>query len=296
MKHLATTLTAILGLLALAAAAPPGRAQNGKPQAGSAPVQEPRPPAGDLELARKLWPKGLRELSGRWVFSKIASPGGLQLRTYPRQAGAVGSSRKVDLEGLPAEMRRHLKGAELVIGPLEGGLDSRASSRESPSKRGHIRHVEEASVGRIRLSYIPGVGEVEKPGKPFSGKVLFVLEHTSHSNPSPSGVRDARETQEATWGPAFIDYADLTAIVLPPEPAQPAAKPGAGTRPAAPPRPVPEGQAEDEPEVIVLNNCRVMRSGTEIIAYVEWETEQPGGTVRYFGSILLTRRGTRPAG
>jgi hypothetical protein len=92
---------------------------------------------------------------------------------------------------------------------------------------------------------------------------LLILGHQSHSNPSVSGILNLRKQQEQTWGAATLDYADLLASTLPKDP---------------------NGEGET-----VLNNARVLRSGTEIFCYVEWREKEGAASRTILGAVRLQR-------
>lgn len=302
------TVIGIVGAAYLASAA---MAQDEKP-----PVD--MPPMLSAEQVRVIWPAGLQRIAGRYVFSQVASPGGLWERT--ESAKGTQRSRQVSLNEVPAAFRQRLTTAEIVISDLELPTLIEASQRESPSKRGMLRFYSETTIGKVQVKNLPGIAGRDGDAGTFTGRVLLRLEHQSHSNPSVAGILQQRLQAEPTWGVAALDYADLSASSIPPPPAEgadpggPAAKPGsapekkpqAGAKPAgklpdkgkpaaarpAAPKPGEKEHPEHEEDLEgqpIITNARVLRGGIEIFAFVEWETRTGGTTQRIYGSVRLLR-------
>lgn len=294
----------------------------GDPPSPGAPA--PTPPKTD---PKTIWPAGLKELAGRYQFIQVASPGGLWARTGKE-------ARQVSLNELTPAVRDRLRKAELIISDLqfEGAPDAR--EEVSPSRRGTLRFYSESAVGNLTLHNVPGIGGDDEDKGEFQGRVLFGLNHQSHSNPSVSGVLFQRMQQEPTWGVATLDYADLEAVPFvegkapprrrpappnsttqrpnasrvvlastvtapselggfrltaePTKPGKPAPdKPAPGKpTPAKPMPPVADGDEETTPTIA---NARVLRSGIEIVAFVEWEEKVNGKATLYNGSIRLIK-------
>lgn len=234
----------------------------------------------DEELRRRVWPVALADLQGEFRFVQVASPGGLWLRLRKAQGGTV---RQISLHEAPAEFRKKLEGAVLElrnvqrVGPIE------VSDERSPSGRGTIRRYTENGSGSLVLKGIPGIGGESGDSGEHTGPVELELSHTSHSNPSPSGIFRLRLSQEPTWGAATIDYADLVAV----------APPSARRQPASLQQP---GQEEDAEPLIVVGNARVMRSGYEIFAFVQWLKEERDQLVDIVGAVRLLRSDLYPQG
>jgi hypothetical protein len=207
-----------------------------------------------------IWQADLAKLAGRYGFAQVASPGGLWLKEE-------GKDRQVSIGELPPALRERFENAEIVISDLQLPGTVEAADRESPSKRGRLRFYNESAIGRLSMRGLPGIGGAQQDEGNFAGPVLFQIDHAGHSNPSVSGVLTLRQQQERTWGVATVDYADLSAAALLPN-----GKPG----------------EDDSP---VMMNARILRSGVEIFAYVEW-TEAGR---RYQGSLRLARRQPTPA-
>ena len=267
----------------------------------STPPDAPPPPRLNPQA---IWPAGLEKLAGRYVFAQVASPGGLWER-------AGGESRQVSISQLSAAMREKLTRAEIVISDLKLPTTVEAEERLSPSKRGILRFFSESAQGTLRMRNLPGIGGADGDAGTYSGPVEFMVEHQGHSNPSAAGVLLQRMNQEATWGAATLDYADLNAIALPAE-AQPGtgagaaagknsprkARPeaGAGGKEEAPDKagagamPDAEGRRHpDEGAEHVIGNARVLRSGVEIFAFVNWTEKGKRGRT-YHGSVRLMRQ------
>ena len=224
----------------------------------------------EIARARAIWPAGLERLAGRYTFAQVASPGGLYDRFTPKDGKEA--VRQVALPHLPAALREKLASAEIVISDLTLPSQLDAEERESPSKRGKLRFYTESAGGKLVMRNLPGVGGVSGCAGEHSGPVIFRLEHNSHSNPSVNGVLLQRKNEEPTWGAATLDHANLAAFV-------PGEKP------------------EDEGNP-VLTNARVLRSGVEIFAFVEWTGEDAEGSHSIHGTVRLVREGApaRPVG
>lgn len=247
-----TLATAAVLALSLTALAAPENSPQEKPAA---------PPAEPGVDARQIWPAGLDRLAGRYVFVQVASPGGL----WETAVAADGTTRKrqVSINEISADWREKLENATITISLEEGPRRVSATQRESPSKRGNLRFYEEEALGKVAVRNLPGVHGGEGVQN-FSGPALLRLNHQSHSNPSVSGVLRARQQQEQTWGAATLDYADLAASTIPSKP--------------------------DDEGTPVLANVRVLRSGTEMFAYVEW-SDKAGGVMRTVqGAVRLLRQ------
>lgn len=255
MTRRQTTVFAACAALAcsLAAAAAPAQAPE-KPEAARPEAAEP---AVD---PKEIWPAGLPGLAGRYLFAQVASPGGLWETTTDAAGKTV--RQQVSLNELPAAVRQKLLKAEIAITVPEGPRRVQAARRLSPSKRGELRFYEEEALGSLTVRNLPGIQGREQEVD-FSGPALLILGHQSHSNPSVSGVLQQRTQQEQTWGAATLDYADLMASTVPKDP-----------------------NAEGE---TVLSNARVLRSGTEIFAYVEWREKARGVQRTILGSVRLQR-------
>jgi hypothetical protein len=258
MSHSLLTSALCLALLGTSALA-----QGKKPASPKKPaVPAPKPKTPKLD-PKKIWPAGLEKLAGRYVFVQVASPGGLW------QSSAAGREQ-VSLNELSPEMRRKLTTAEIVISDLKLPTDVEVEERVSPSKRGNLRFYSETARGTLITRNLPGSGGGEET-RDYDGPAEFQLDHSAHSNPSAFGVLEQRMRQEATWGVAALDYADLHAI-----PIQANAK---------------AGEEVDE----VLTNARILRSGVEIFAFVSWSEKRADGERSYTGSVRLARVSKEPA-
>jgi hypothetical protein len=220
-----------------------------------------KPPAEPMVDARAIWPAGLDRLAGRYTFVQVASPGGLW-ETVVDANGKTVKKHQVSLNEISPARRKALESAEISLALEEGPRRVQATQRVSPSRRGMLRFYEEEAFGKLTVRNLPGVQGGEEAFN-FSGRAHVRLEHQSHSNPSISGILRAREQQEPTWGAATLDYADLVASTVPQEP-----------------------EGEGQP---VLTNARVLRSGTEIFAYVEWTDKDGAASRRVFGVVRLLR-------
>lgn len=206
----------------------------------------------------EIWPASLERIAGRYSYAGVASPGGLWLSD---SAGR----RQVSVNELSAEARNRLTQAEIIISDLKLPAAVEASQRRSPSGRGLLRHYEEQAPGRLVLRNLRGIGGLSQDPGAYEGPVMFGISHSSHSNPSVSGILTLRRQQEATWGAATLDYADLSAV------------------PAT-------GQEDPETQP-VIGNARILRSGVEIFAFVGWQEKSADGAERdYTGSVRLVRR------
>jgi hypothetical protein len=247
-----------LASVGLAAAA----AQDRKPAPQPRPAQKQATPQ-ELAKARAVWPAGLERLAGRYVFAQVASPGGLYDRFTPKDGKEV--VRQVALPHLPAALREKLQAAEIVISDLALPSQIGAEERVSPSKRGKLRFYTESAAGKLVLRNLPGIGGASGCAGEHTGPVVFRLEHSSHSNPSVSGVLMQRKHEEPTWGVATLDHASLAAAI--------------------------PGENPDDEGHPILTNARVLRSGIEIFAYVEWTGEDTDGTHSIRGAVRLVREG-----
>lgn len=289
--------TGVMGAAYLASAA---MAQDEKP-----PVE--MPPMLSVEQVKAIWPAGLQRIAGRYVFSQVASPGGLW-ESVSNPQGQL-KLRQVSLNEVPTAFRQRLTTSEIVISDLQLPTQIEAAQRESPSKRGHLRFYSETSIARVTVKNLPGMAGREGDLGNFSGRVLLRLEHQSHSNPSVNGVLQQRLQGERTWGAATLDYADLTASTLPesPKPGEDAVAPA--TRPATEKKPTPPAKgtdkskpaapkpgAKEDPEhpeghdgESIITNARVLRGAIEIFAFVEWETKSSKGVQRIYGTVRMLK-------
>lgn len=224
--------------------------------------KETPPPAAD---PKAIWPAGLEKLAGRYVFVQVASPGGLW-DDYQEEGKMMSLRRQVSINELPASLKDRLTRAEIVISDLTLPSDVEAMERESPSKRGKLRFYEETTKGRLVLKNLPGIGSEGMDRGEYTGPALFTLEHQGHSNPSVVGVLNQRQQQESTWGAATLDFATLEATPL-----------NANGEPG-----------EETPSVI--GNARILRSGIEIFAFVEWREKDKRGEHHYTGSVRLLKK------
>jgi len=221
----------------------------------------PAPEGGAKVDAQRIWPANLERIAGRYTFSQVASPGGL----WERGAGPDGVEvrRQVSINEVPAAFRDKLLNAEVVISDLKSPRRVEASERLSPSKRGMLRFYEEEGLGSVVVRNIPGINGQDEEHD-YSGPVIFHLQHQSHSNPSVNGVLQQRGNEEATWGAATLDSATLTANTIPKD-------------------------EKDEGDSIITN-ARILRSGVEIFAFVEWTEKDETSRRLINGSIRLVRR------
>ncbi len=256
----------ISGLALALSAAALAQNQPGNPSgAGNKPEQAPRPTTDP----RSIWPAGLEQIAGRYVFLQVASPGGFWDRIEPKEGRT--EMRQLSINEVPAELREKLTHAELILSDLKTPTRVEAEERTSPSGRGKLRYYDEHADGRLVMKGLPGIGgNTDDPGE-YSGPVSFSLSHQSHSNPSVSGIFQLRVQQEPTWGAATIDAAELSAETPP-------AKPGE------------EGR-------LVIGNARILRSGTELFAFTEWSFQDDRAQHHIVGSVRLVRTpsGTPPA-
>lgn len=250
-------------LLLCAAAGAPG--VRGDDQAAAAvQAEKDTPPATPKADPKTIWPASLEKLAGRYVFVQVASPGGLW-DTFGEE-GKKPERRQVSINELSEEMRNKITRAEIVISDLTLPTEIEASERDSPSKRGKLRFYTEVGKGRLVLRNIPGVGGAQLDRGEYSGPALFSLDHTLHSNPSVAGILNQRQQQEATWGAATLDFATFDAVPL-------------------------DDKGEPGPEdSSAIGNARILRSGTEIFAFVEWsEKDKQGIEHHYTGAIRLLK-------
>lgn len=238
--------------------------------------EQPGPEESPEEIVRRIWPVSLEALAGTYVFAQVASPGGL----WRRQAGgATPGVRQMSIHEAPESFRKQLLSGRLTLSEVTTAGKPEASEERSPSGRGLIRRYTEEGSGRLVLKGVPGIGAREDDEGAHEGMVGLRLLHQSHSNPSPSGVFKTRLAQEPTWGAATLDYADLEAFLLP--------KKG----PDGEPRP----EAEDDEAGLIIANARVMRSGYEIYAFVQWIESKQGVHQEVTGAVRLLRQ-EAPAG
>lgn len=273
MQRIALVGTTTAVLLAAAAWSAPGKPAPKKPAAGPRAERGPDKPAelqpaapGDrpeqapdvkVEPA-SIWPASLERIAGRYVYVQVASPGGLWER------GPAGR-KQVSINELTPEMRDRLTHAEITISGLKLPAEIEAVERVSPSKRGKLRYYEENAAGRLVMHNLPGIGSTDGDKGEFTGPVVFTLQHNSHSNPSVFGILNLRQHQESTWGVATVDYADLSAV------------------------PVVEGAKGDAEIPPAIGNARILRSGVEIFAFVNWEEQRPDGEHTFMGAVRLAR-------
>jgi hypothetical protein len=264
-------------------------------------------PSKDLEGdrpadPRTVWEGGLDRLVGKYVFAQVASPGGFWLRT-PDGKGNY-KYRQVSFTELPRELQTQLTRSEITISDLKEPIERHAKVRESPSKRGTLRYYTESASGRLVLKGLPGVGNLPAGKSEFAGEVTFLLEHSSHSNPSITGVLFQRNNQERTWGTATLDFADFQAFI--PEKMGTSGgkdatdKKGPAPKPSAPAPQRGRGEAQDgngkpasgeQEDVPIVTNARTLRSALEIFVFIEF-TEKVKGEERYYtGSVRLAKPG-----
>lgn len=221
---------------------------------------KPEPDANDAKVdPAAIWPASLEKLAGRYTYIQVASPGGLW-EAFP------GHRKQVSVDDLPSESQERLRSAEIVISGLRGPSRVEASERVSPSKRGKLRYYEETVDGRLVVRHLPGIAGGDTNDGEYSGPVTFTLLHNSHSNPSVLGVFQSRLQQESTWGAATLDYADLGAVPL-----------VADVKP-------------DQEIPAVIANARVLRSGLEIFAFVNWTEKRADGEHVFTGAVRLTKQ------
>jgi hypothetical protein len=255
------TATALaLTTLSLTAWAAPAKKAAGTKTAAPAPATS-TPEGGEKVDAQRIWPASLDRIAGRYTFSQVASPGGF----WERGAGPDGAEvrRQVSINEVPAAFREKLLNAEVIISDLKSPRRVEASERLSPSKRGMLRFYEEDGLGSVVVRNIPGISGQEE-ARDYSGPVIFHIQHQSHSNPSVTGVLAQRGNEESTWGAATLDSATLTANTIPKD-------------------------EKDEGETIITN-ARILRSGVEIFAFVEWSEKDDTSRRLITGSIRLVRR------
>ncbi len=227
----------------------------------NAQTQEAQPDAKAPTVDPKaVWPAGLGSLAGRYVFAQVASPGGLWERD------GLGPGRQIALPDCPKELQDLLTKAEITISDIAKQTEVAAEERTSPSGRGKLRFYHEEGAGKLTLKNLPGIGGKDGDSGSFNGAAHFTLNHQSHSNPSVSGVLEARKRGEPTWGAAALDYADLNVSLA--------------------------GETKEENDAPpIIGNARVLRSGSEIFAFVQWEGKGPRGVRIYWGSVRLAKAG-----
>lgn len=231
---------------------------------GGARAQEPRAEKPAVEPA-SIWPAGLSRMAGRYVFTQVASPGGLWETYTPAKGNIV--RKQVSINELPPAFRDGLRAAQITISDLKLPGALHAEERESPSKRGKIRFYEETALGKLTMKNLPGIAGVQGDKGTYTGPAEFTIEHQGHSNPSVSGIFFTRQQGEMTWGAATLDYASFEAY-----------------------RPMTDPKEDPEPTLrSVITNARVLRSGYEIFAFVEWEQKDKAGTRDFTGSVRLMR-------
>jgi len=216
------------------------------------------PPVTD---PKAIWPADLARVAGTYRYAQVASPGGFWV------SGEGTQQTQASINEVPAGLRSQLLQAEVIIADLKLPGTVSAQERLSPSKRGKLRFYTEAAIGRLAMKGLPGVSGGAEDRGAFAGPVQFQIDHSSHSNPSVSGILTLRQQQERTWGVATVDYADLTATPL-----------------------LPNGLAPEDGSAAMMN-ARILRSGVEIFAYIEWEERGK----RYVGSVRLQKAAPTPA-
>jgi hypothetical protein len=220
---------------------------------GDPPAAKPAPQA--------VWPAGLQQIAGKYVFVQVASPGGFWDRTIGNDGVSL-APRQVSLNEVPSALKDQLTHAELTIADLKlPTMD--AEERTSPSGRGKLRFYEEHAVGRLTMKGLPGIGGAQGDTGEYSGPVTFGLDHQSHSNPTVSGVLKLRMEEESTWGVAVMDHASLSAVA-------------------------PPAKGEEEGKDVIAN-ARILRSGVEIFAFTEWVYKDAAGEHHIHGSVRLIR-------
>lgn len=261
MKAYPTAVAALaLASLSFSAwAAPPKKA-------APAPKPAPATPAGSDKVdAQRIWPANLERITGRYTFIQVASPGGFWERAS--SPGGADTHRQISLNEVPAAFREKLLNAEVVISDLKTPRRVEAAERLSPSKRGMLRFYDEEGMGNLVVRNLPGVSG-EENAQDYSGPVVLHIQHQSHSNPSVNGIFQQRAHEEATWGAATLDSATLSANSIPAN--------------------------EKDEGLAVLTNARILRSGVEIFAYVEWSEKDGAGSRLIYGSVRLVRQGDAP--
>jgi hypothetical protein len=223
------------------------------------------PEAGDAADPKSIWQAGLQQLAGHYTYLQVASPGGLWERFSPGKNEKL-TIRQVSINEVPEELRKKLTQAEIIISDLRLPGQVEASERTSPSGRGKLRFYTESAAGRLQMRNLPGIGGRDEDPGDYTGPVVFHLLHQSHSNPSVTGVLQQRINQEITWGAATLDFADFAADAVKP------------------------GEAEDAEGLPVIGNCRTLRSGMEIFAFIEWKRKTKKGDYGYFGTVRLIRK------
>lgn len=210
---------------------------------------------------KAVWPAGLETLAGRYAFIQVASPGGLWERD------GKGSARQIALPDCPKELQETLAKAEIVISDITKPTEIMAEERVSPSGRGKLRFYHETGTGRLSMKNLPGIGGKDMDKGQYSGVATFTIDHQSHSNPTVFGILESRKNQEPTWGAAALDYADF----------QVSAPEVAGK--------------EDDDLPPVIGNARILRSGVEIFAFMEWHGVGARGQRIYQGCVRLAKAG-----
>jgi hypothetical protein len=216
------------------------------------------PPKTPAVNAKTLWPVGLEALAGRYVFLQVATPGGMWER-------GGNTPRQIALPDCPKELQDLLMKAEIVISDIAKPTEITADERLSPSKRGNLRFYHEEGSGKLTLKNLPGIGGADGDKGQYSGPADFALDHQSHSNPSAFGIMEQRKRQEPTWGAAALDFADLNAFA-------------------------PDVPGKDN-EAPIMGNARILKSGVEIFAFIEWDGKGPRGMRNYMGCVRLGKKG-----
>lgn len=256
--YLATAAVLSLASLSLAAWAAPAK----KPVAPKKALPAPVPMgAGEKLDAKRIWPASLEQIAGRYTFVQVASPGGF----WERATSATGEEthRQVSINEVPAAFREKLLNAEIIISDLKSPRRIEAVERLSPTKRGMLRFYDEEGQGSLVVRNLPGVSG-EEEAQDYSGPVILHIQHQSHSNPSVHGILSQRAHEEATWGAATLDSATLSATSIPAN--------------------------ENDEGLAVLTNARILRSGIEIFAFVEWLEKEGTANRLITGSVRLVRQ------
>jgi hypothetical protein len=232
---------------------------------GAGPAQQREEKPAPNQAPEQVWQAGLTRMAGKYRFIQVASPGGLW---RIRQTGDKRERDQVSLSQLPQAFRETLEKAEIQILDLQVPGEVSAQVGKSPGVGGMLRHYTEEARGKLVMRGLPGVADRERDTGEFSGEVVFGIDHTSLSNPTVPGVWLTRFRTEPTWGAATLDYADLTAMKVSPE------------------------AAEDADPEYPLFNSRILRSGLEIFAFVQWFDPSTGDGYagdQYVGAVRLVR-------
>jgi hypothetical protein len=252
------------------------------------PPETPRGQSASQKPPKEIWPAGLADIAGHYIYVQVASPGGLWNRSR-------GEARQASINEVPAAFREKLLGAYIDILDLQTPTEIEASEYESPTKRGMIRRYTETGKARLVIHGLPGIGMDPEDKGEYKGPAEISIDHAMHSNPSVTGVLKTRTMEEGTWGTAILDFAHLGAFATPTGASPTDRKPDAGKPGAAKPAKPGAAQAEpgpsgeDDPRNVVIANARILRSGQEIFAFVEWSQKEADGEHRYNGTVRLLR-------